>query len=184
MSPLPLTRTASLADFPGCPSAALWQQVHAMDAYYRWIGGPYLRPPGTVVCYNWGAATFHAPGVDPIYRTHGESENSSVPLSAIFALSVLDRVDAPLRFLRHKAERLTAGGLIVCTFATWDATGPDCAVGHELRHRIYDRASWRKLLHDVRLLGLEPFGGVDLRYHGDVLGDHTLGTLVAVKETK
>lgn len=179
---LPLTRSASLDDFPACPSAALWQQVHAIDAYQRWTGGPYKEPPGRVLCLNWGAAQFHAPGLDPVYRYHNDPESTIDKLAAVFALSVLDRVDAPLRFLRQTAERLLPGGLIICTYAAWDATGRDCAVGHELRKRIYDRESWRKLLHDVRGLGLEPFGGVDLRHRGNVFGDHTLASLVIRKE--
>ena len=56
------------------------------------------------------------------------------------------------------------------------------AIGHELRSRIYDRESWATLLHEARrCLGLAPFGGVDLRYRGDALGDHTLASLVWTK---
>lgn len=185
----PLSRTARLLDFPDCHSVACWQQQHAQEAYAAWVAwgdaqGAGGAAPGTVVCYNWGAATFqapHTPGHEPRYHAYGDVDLSHDLLAAVFCLSVLDRLEAPLRFLRQMATRLTPGGLLVCTFAAWDATGPDCAVGHELRQRIYNRESWRKLLHDVRGLGLTPFGGVELRYHGDALGDHTLATLVVIR---
>lgn len=178
--PHPLTRTASLADFADCDSMAVWQQCLAVDAYQRWKG--QREPRGLVLCFNWGAAHFRSPGVDPIYRSHGDPiPREDDPLSAVFALSVLDRVDMPIRFLRAHADRLLPGGLLVCTFAAWDADGEDCAIGYELRKRIYDRDSWRKLLHEAKRLKLTPFGGVDLHYRGDTLGDHTLATLVVTK---
>lgn len=178
-----LTKTASLDDYADCDSVAVWQQCLAIDAYRRWapLGGSLFTDGCPVLCYNWGAAHFRAPGANPCYRSFGDPDSSLDVLSAVFALSVLDRVAAPLRFLRHTVGQLQPGGLLVCTFAAWDATGEDCAVGHELRHRIYDRASWRKLVVEIKLIGLQPFGGVDLRYHGHALGDHTLASLVAVK---
>ena len=183
MALLPLTRTASLTDYEDCDSMAVWQQCLAIDAYHRWLGDAHVPTTSEVLCLNWGAARFRSPGANPRYRSFGDPELSLDVLSAVFALTVLDRVEAPLHFLRHQADRLMVGGLIVCTFAAWDATGEDCAVGHELRHRIYDRESWRKLVHEAKSLGLRPFGWVDLRYHGHTLGDHTLATLVAIKRS-
>lgn len=179
-----LTRACAPADLATSGSVACWQQQLVLEAYEAWIyrGPSLLVQPEPVACYNWGAASFRAPGPDPTYFAYHDPEVAIAPCSAIFALSVLDRVDAPLRFLRGQAERLLPGGLLVCTFAAWDACGPDCAIGHELRARIYDRHSWRKLLREARtLFQLEPFGGVDLRYRGHTLGDHTLATLVATK---
>jgi hypothetical protein len=181
---LPLTRTARLADFPGCCSPAEWQQRHALDAYDHWEVHRHHRDClGPVLCYNWGAASFCAPGEDPIYRGYGDPDVPiyGLPLAVVIALSVLDRVDAPLRFLHGVTSQLQPGGLVVCTFAAWDASGEDCAVGHELRHRIYDRDACYKLLADIRKIDLQPFGGVDLRYRGDVLGDHTLVALTMIK---
>lgn len=180
---LPLNRTAALTDFSDCDSVAVWQQAHAIDAYQRWLGTRDNR--GLVLCFNWGAAHFRAPGHDPIYRSHGDPiPREDDPLAAVFALSVLDRVDMPIRFLRAHAARLSPGGLLLCTFAAWNADGDDWAVGHELRQRIYDRDSWRKLLREAKSLGLQPFGGIDLHYRGDTLGDHTLATLVVTKGTR
>lgn len=184
MALLPLTRTASLTDYEDCDSMAVWQQCLAIDAYQRWLGDAHAPTTSEVLCLNWGAARFRAPGVAPYYQSYLDPDILlPAQLAAVFALSVLDRVAAPLRFLRYTADRLMVGGLIVCTFAAWDATGEDCAVGHELRHRIYDRESWRKLVHEAKSLGLRPFGWVDLRYHGHALGDHTLATLVAIKRS-
>lgn len=177
---LPLNRTASLADFSDCDSIAVWQQCLGVDAYQRWLGS--RESPGLVLCFNWGASHFRAPGHDPIYRSHGDPiPREDDPIAAVFALSVLDRIDAPMRFLRSHADRLLPGGLLVCTFSAWDADGTDVALGYQLRKRIYDRDSWRKLLHEAKSLGLQTFGGVDLHYHGHTLGDHTLATLVVTK---
>jgi hypothetical protein len=180
--PLPLTRTACLLDYPDCTSVAIWQQCLALDAYQRW-GGPPAQGTDRVCCYNWGAAHFRAPGRSLDYHDYQDQGDLALPCAALFALSVLDRVGAPIRFLRQQAARVIPGGLLVCTFAAWDAVGEDCAVGHALRRRIYDWGAWRRLLSDATLIGLRPFGGVDLRYHGHALGDHTLATLVMTKRS-
>jgi len=182
--PLPLTRTACLADYPDCVSVAGWQQCHAIEAYHHWSWDPATGPAGDVLCFNWGAAHFRAPGRAPCYLAYQEQEPCLDRYTAIFALSVLDRVPSPLRFLRSQAARLALGGLLVCTFAAWDATGQDCAVGCEMRRRIYDWTAWSKLVQEIKGLGLHPYGGVDLHYHGHTLGDHTLATLVAVKDRR
>ena len=182
MTTLPLTRTANLADFPGCGSVAQWQQRHAIDAYHRWQDSAWVE--GGTVCLNWGAAAFRAFGDDPIYRSRHDPIDAFDPetLAIIYNLSVLDRIEGPCRFLRQQAATLAPEGMIVCTFAAWDASGPDCAVGHELRSRIYDRELWSDLIQRLRKLGLYTFGGVDLRYRGHTLGDHTLATLVVQKK--
>lgn len=185
----PLTRAANLCDFDGlCPSVAVWQQQHARDAYQRWRQGafaPRLHKPLRIAAINWGAAGFTAPG-SPLVCDYYDAAQGFALLdeahAAIYALSVLDRVPAPMTILRACHRSLVPGGLLVATIALWDATGPDEAIGHELRQRIYDRASWRKLLHDVRQIGLSPYGGVDLRYPGDTLGDHTLAAITLTKE--
>lgn len=179
----PLSRTAHLADFEGCCSVADWQQALAQAAYQQWRC-PHVSAwpaPAAACVLNWGAAAFTAPGGVVASLSYGESvETCPGQIDTLYALSVLDRVEAPVRFLRQAAGRLRPGGLLVATFAAWDADGPDEAVGCELRKRIYNRTSIRKLLMELPGVGLAPFGGVDLRYHGDSLGDHTLASLVAV----
>lgn len=181
MQLMPLTRTAHLTDFPDCASVAQWQQRHAIDTYDRWLDAVWVE--GQTLCLNWGAATFRAFGADPIYRSHTDPIEVFDPdsLALIYNLSVLDRIDGPCRLLRQQAAALRPGGLILCTFAAWDAIGGDCAVGHELRHRIYDHDLWSDLIQRARKIGLFPFSGVDLRYRGDTLGDHTLAALVLQK---
>ena len=180
-----LTRTCSLADFPDCRSVGDWQQRLVEAAHTRWalasdqLGGP-------VLCINWGASNFRSPGASEEVRYFEQVGGSSFLdaefASAVFALSVLDRIDQPLHFLREIAYRLDIGGLIVCTFAAWDVEGEDCAGGHDLRCRIYDLTRWRKLIQTARsTLGLIPFGGVDLEYRGNTLGDRTLASLVVTK---
>jgi hypothetical protein len=179
MDRLPLTRTACLTDYPDCISVGQWQQQLAIDAYQRWGGDP-TEPPA--LCLNWGAASFRAPGPDPVYIGYHDALPEQGPYSSLFALSVLDRVQEPIRFLHQQIGRLLPGSLVVCTFAIWDALGDDSALGCEMRHRIYDWHSWQRLVRRLTQLGLQPFGGVDFRYHGDTLGDHTLASMTLMKE--
>ena len=186
---LALSRTCRLGDFAGCRTPGDWQQALAREAWRRQWGSE-TEPPaqGQAVltyCLNWSGWPFEAPG-HPVYATAIEAlDRSDQPAGGIFALSVLDRVDAPLLFLRAAAARLGVGGVIVCTFAAWNAYGPDVAYGHGRRRRIYTFeprlltvGKDRSLIAAVREVGLHLFGGVDWRYHGDVLGDHTIATLV------
>src|SRR5262245_23570569 len=185
-TPLPLTRAANLLDFDGvCPSVAAWQQQHAQTAWARWHEDPHRpsldRSRHRLAVVNWGAASFRAPHTRFICDYYDLSTAPGLAdrsHGAIFALSVLDRIERPSRILRQCVQALVPGGLLVATVALWNATGPDCAVGHELRSRIYDRHTWKNLLDDARGLGLKPYGGVDLRYPGDALGDHTLAAIV------
>jgi hypothetical protein len=180
-----LTRTCDLADFPDGHTVADWQQALAQEAYGR-LPDPVA---GTILCINWGGCAFTAPGADPVYRLKhtGGGPRATDTLAAVFALSVLDRLNTeggrggPLGFLHTHALRVLPGGLFFCTFAYWDAEGPDCATGHERRRRIYDRHSWLKLVSEVKAYGLRPLGEVDWTYHGHTLGDHTLASLVLTK---
>lgn len=186
----PLTRAANLVDFDGCASVAVWQQRHAADAITRWQrtqpGGRWRRA-GPAACINWGGATFSLPWA--VYQTEYYDQAGQIPAfraqayAVIVALSVLDRVEAPRAVLRQYAEALLPGGLLIVTFALWNCTGPDCALGHELRRRIYNLGSWRRLLYEeIKGLGISAFGGVDLRYPGDLLGEHTLAALVLTRD--
>src|SRR3990167_9727757 len=69
MTPLPLTRTAYLADY-ACASVAEWQQCFVEEAYAQWCGAPFIEAAGAILCCNWGAAAFRAHGPSPIYRTY------------------------------------------------------------------------------------------------------------------
>lgn len=185
----PLTRAAVLDDFPGVPSVHGWQQCHAIQSYTRWRNAkilPTLKNAGRAVVYNWGAASFNAPWsslpFDYYDRRDWPHFLGDASTAVIYACSVLDRVEEPRRFLRQAYAALVTGGLLVATFALWDASGPDVAIGHELRSRIYDRLTWKKLIEEVRGIGYQTFGGVDLRYRGHTLDDHSLGSIVIVKE--
>jgi hypothetical protein len=184
-----LTRAATFDDFGGCPSVHAWQQGHAIQAYSHWRSAKVLRSlkdAGRAVVYNWGAAAFQGPWsiLPTTYYDRGDQPTAlgDATAAAIYACSVLDRIDEPRRFLRQAHAALVPGGLFVATFAIWDATGPDVAIGASLRRRIYDRLAWQKLIVEVRGLGYQTFGGVDLRYRGDTLDDHSLGSLVLIKE--
>lgn len=185
--PLALTRAANLCDFDGrCASVGQWQQLHAREAVTRWASALDGPRAGRVTVLNYGASPFVVPVQAPVpidaydYATPAFFVDGAHAI--VFAFSVLDRCAEPRRILRQVQTALGPGGLLVATFALWDAHGEDVAIGHTLRQRIYDRATWKKLIEDARGLGFQTFGGVDRRYPGDTLGDHSLGTLVCVKE--
>lgn len=185
---LALTRTCQLEDFPHCRSVADWQQQMAEAAYLRWSED---QPDAPILCVNWSHCVFHAPGPLGRQREHQYGDlprlpylDPATPISAVFALSVLDRIEAPIAFLRRQAENLLAGGLIFATFAYWDASGPDCAIGHEIRQRIYEQNTLTLLIGNLRKLNLHTYGGIDWRYHGHTLADHTLATLVLTKGSR
>jgi SAM-dependent methyltransferase len=174
------TRTCAVTDFVGCQSVADWQQQIAIAAYARWHAIQPLAPRAPALVVNWSGCVFRGPG--RVIDTADAYPIDLPVLSAVFGLSVLDRIDAPQHFLRQAAARLIPGGLIVCTYAYWDASGPDVAVGHEVRRRIYDRRAIERLIDDLRRVGLTVFGRIDWRYRGDALGDHTLASLALVTE--
>jgi len=180
---LALSRSCALTDFPACHSAAEWQQCLAIEAWQRNTLSPYhLAGPSYTV--NWSGCVFSAPG--PAAATSWDELILAPPasLASVYALSVLDRIDAPQRFLSQAASRLCLGGMVLCTFAAWNAAGPDTATGCEIRKRIYtwEQRAMRRFTDELRLsYGLALFGGVDWRYHGDQLGDHTVASLVLFK---
>lgn len=173
----PLSRTCRLADFSRCASPAAWQEHLAWHSYERWLTHTTPSVDARIVALNWSNSPFVAPGPTPIYLTQ-TLPHDDTPLAAVFALSVLDRIDAPLRFLLQARARLIPGGLLYCAFAYWDADGPDCATGAELRRRLYNRRGLERLLHDLRRADLPVLDGIDWSYGGHALGDHTLMTLV------
>lgn len=184
MSPLPLSRTCSLRDFPGCVTVAAWQQQLAEAAWARWVDAHHVRTRDGSVVVNYSEVSFQAPGPTASYWYPGEvqhvdGQQASVP--AVYGLCVLDRIEAPVRFLAQASALLRPQGLLVLTFAYWDAEGADTASGAEERRRIYSAGSYQRLIRDARRHGLAVFGGTDWTYHGDLLGDHSLASLVLTK---
>lgn len=179
---LPLSRTCRLGDFPGCLSVAAWQERLAHHAWTLWMHVHHLRLRDPSLVVNLSGAAFEAPGPTAIYRTREAAATAPAPdgawVSAVFGLGVLDRIEAPVKFLAQAREVLRPPGLLFLTFAYWDAEGPDTAAGAEERRRIYSAASYQKLIREARRLGFENFGGVDWGYHGDTLDDHSWASLV------
>lgn len=191
---LTLTRTCKLADFPECSSAAMWQQYLTVHAYTQWAAlrstAPLLTGVHALVNmsgvdhvlpipFRDAACTYHSARDFQDDRAIGRSPGR--PLASVVALSVIDRIDAPFTFLRAVNGLLVPGGLLVLTFAYWDAEGSDIADGHELRRRIYTRDKWQDLLLGCKTIGLHAFGGIDWSYHGHTLRDHTLASLTLTK---
>lgn len=179
MSALSLSRTCNLRDFPEAISVAAWQQALAVATWQRWLLAFHRRTREAPLVVNYSGCQFEAPGPTGIYRYPGESTDGLQRLPAIWALCVIDHIEAPLAFLHQAAEHLSADGLLFLTFAFWAAEGEDKASGSETRARIYDAKAQKKLMFEVRPWGLTPFGGVDWTYYGNRLGgDHTLASLV------
>lgn len=173
MQPLPLSRTCNLRDFPQCPTVAMWQQQLALEAWTRWIDMQHLRLREGGLVVNYGPNGFRSPGPTEV------APPGAIP--AVFGINVLDHVAAPVSFLTHAAQLLRPEGLLFLTMAYWDAEGPDTALGHQDRTRIYSRHSTERLLRDARRVGYGIFGEIDWTYHGDVLGDHSVASLVLYK---
>lgn len=183
MTLLPLTRTCRLADFRNCTTPAVWQQRFVDAAYQQWE--PSFPAPHLLLNLS---GSDYVPLEIALVDVHPFPSAAAflrylapIEVASIVALMVVDRVEAPLVFLKHVAHQLRPGGLLVLTFAYWDSEGEDVAIGHELRLRIYNRISWRKLAIEAERFDLHLFGGCDWTYHGHVLGDHTLATLVLTK---
>ena len=180
---LSLSRTCNLSyDFPDAISVAAWQQRLAEAAWQRWEAEHHIRTREQTLCVNYSGVPFTAPGPEPIYVYHSDPTlDAERALPAIFGLSVLDQHKAPVSFLQRAATILRPQGLLFLTFAFWDAEGEDCAEGADSRARIYDVHSWKKLIAEARRCGFQTFGGMDWRYHGNKLVDHTLASLVLTR---
>jgi hypothetical protein len=183
---LALSRTCNLRDFPGCVTVAAWQQRLAEQAWAQWLASEHLRTREPSLCVNQLGLPFVAPGPTPIYTRELEvgleGLEAEQPVSAVFGLSVLDHIVDPVRFLKRTGRILSAKGLLFLTFAFWDAEGPDVAAGADSRVRIYDVHSWKKLVAEARRAGFQTFGQHDWTYHGNMLDDHTLASLVLVRK--
>src|SRR5262245_19782260 len=181
LTTLALSRTCNRRDFPEVVTVAAWQQALADQAWAQWVADYHLRTRDQTLCHNWSGCDFRAPGPSLVYVRRGRDDKTEHTVSAVFGLSVLDHVEAPVRFLTTAASRLRPRGLLFLTFAFWNAQGPDVAKGHELRTRIYDAGSWKKLMREARHAGFTTFGGVDWNYYGNKLDDHSLASLVLTR---
>jgi hypothetical protein len=183
MVTLALSRTCDLRDFPGCLTVAAWQQLLAEQAWARWTEAQHMRTREGSLVVNYSEVAFLAPGPTATYWHRGEEKHvdGHEVVPAVYGLCVLDRIEAPVKFLTQAATILRPQGLLFLTFAYWDAEGPDTAAGHEERTRIYSAHSYQRLIRDARRVGFENFGGTDWAYHGNFLDDHSLASLVLTK---
>lgn len=198
MVTLPLSRTCNLRDFPGCVTVAAWQQRLAEAAWAHWVATHHRRTRTGGLVVNYSGVDFLAPGPHATYWHGGDGMHMHTSMlhglpdglqngdrvPAIYGLCVLDRIEAPVAFVTQAASRLGPRGLLFLTFAYWDAEGEDLAAGREERRRIYSVHSALRLIRDARKVGFENFGGTDWAYHGDVLEDHSLASLVFIKRER
>jgi hypothetical protein len=177
-----LSRTCNLTDFPGVVTVAGWQQALADCAWAQWCAEYHILSREQTVCDNYSGVAFQAPGPAPLYRYPGGRQSEITrAIPALFGLCVLDRIEAPINYLTRAGQVLRPKGMLFLTFTFWNAEGDDVAAGHEERRRIYDAESWRKLIKEARRSGFQTFGGMDWRYNGHKLDDHTLASLVLTR---
>jgi len=178
-------------------TVAAWQQRLADLAWAEWTTAHHLRIREESVVVNYSGVEFLAPGPTALYYTreprtawgtpasNGHSPVPTVytgaPVPAVYGLCALDRIETPVAFLTQAKAILRPQGLLVLTFAYWDAEGPDTAAGAWERKRIYSAHSYRRLIRDARRIGFENFGGTDWAYHGNFLDDHSLASLVLTR---
>lgn len=179
---LALSRTCRFGDFTSCITVADWQQALAERAWAHWEAAHHVRTREASLVVNYADTPFLAPGPTARYQYRGQLEQGiDHALPAIYGLCVLDRIEAPVRFLLRAKQILRPQGLLFLTFTFWDAEGPDCAAGAASRTRIYDVHSWKKLVAEARKMGFHGFGGHDWAYHGNTLDDHSLASLVLTR---
>jgi hypothetical protein len=174
-----------------------WVYALALHAVARWRaaaarGGRAVRSPlydvgghGSLFYQMLGDWTGTRPiVVDPAHRTARLEEfvTSGVQLAdVVTGLSVLEHVDEVDRFLYYLACLVAPGGLLVLVVDYWNTCGKDTAAGHQHRKRIFCPKRYAALRATALSLQLQPFGGVDLGYHGPQVHDYTYASLVLEK---
>lgn len=197
MAVLALSRTCDLLDFSECLTVAAWQQRLAEAAWAQWTETQRALIEDGSLVVNYAEALFLAPGPAATYytrepqiawgvpaangRTPPPTVYAGAPVAAVYGLGVVDRIDTPVGFLSQARLVLRPEGLLFLTFAYWDAEGPDTAIGAGERRRIYTAHSYQRLIRDARRAGFESFGGIDWAYHGNVVDDHSLASLVLTR---
>jgi len=174
-----------------------WEYAMALHAIERWkqelplldeplrvadVGGAG-SPFSQMVEASGGDCTVIDEGGPELYPTKVEAFAAQLvhpTFNVVTSISVFEHTTRPLAFLDALIEILEPGGLL---FMTFDYAGErrspeDTCHFNWMRERIVTRAMWDALLETLHLVGgLEPFGEVDLRYHGPQVYDYTFASL-------
>ena len=156
----------------------------------------YPTPPADYLVLDVGGAgsTFSAmvtgPGVackvvDPKINKSIEQVSPVPPYAladAVVSISTIEHVKEPLPFLQACHRVLAPGGLLFLTFDYWNQSGPDTAMFHWMRERIYNQLTWGLLAADCVAMGFQAFGETDVTYHGDHVYDYSFCSLALTKE--
>lgn len=166
-----------------------WAYALALHAVGRWVATGRRTINDTLYDVGGGGSKFHFMLDDFTRRDTVVIETAlsgfavgGTPLAdVITAHSVMEHALAPEHALYQMSCLLAPGGLLVLTFAFWPHCGPDLAVGHEHRRRIYCPQLYTRLRQEAQVCQLQTFGGLDSMFHGKHIDDYTMASLVLEK---
>lgn len=174
--------------------ARRWEYAMALRAVREWWweggGHPKSLPPLAVDVGGAGSPLhemLRARGldvfvVDPTVNFPVEKMVGKVNASVVTCISTIEHVPHEAGFIHALAQILSPGGLLFLTTDAWDQEGEDITHFHWMRERIYNRNRLCALAAHLALLGVLPFGEVDLRYHGPQVYDYSFAAMTFRKE--
>lgn len=157
------------------------------------VGGAGSRFPYVLQTYTSNLVGVCDPGllgtapVGFVWLPSTLEEVAAVAVSNSFdiltCISVIEHLPHMRPFLRAAVSLLKPGGLLFLTTDAWDCDGPDQAHFHWMRERIFNKGTIKRLIEDLRELGMESFGKSDWVYPGDqVYGSYTFASLAMTKK--
>lgn len=182
----------------GQPPQRRWEYALALHAVHRWSLAHARVPSEPIYDIGDGADSnlHHMLGewtdrevivIDPLEfrscHSLGEAVTGGTALADIVTcVSVVEHIADLRPFLYHLGCLVAPGGLLVLTMDYWNRCGPDLAVDHDQRARIFCPKTYRTyLLQELAPLQFSTFGGLDTTFHGNSVADYTIASLVLEK---
>jgi hypothetical protein len=173
-----------------------WEYALSLHAIHRWTMARRRNPSGPVYDVGGAGSRFvHMLGewtgtdalvIDPLETTgplEGYTHGGALLADVVTCISVVEHISNLDHFIYHLACLTAPGGLLILTMDYWNRCGPDLAMNHVLRERIFCPKSYAQLRNQFSPLRLTTFGGVDPSYHGAQVFDYTFASLVLEKDT-
>lgn len=179
----------------GQPAHRRWEYALALHAIARWTAARRDTPSdpiydvggaGSPLCdmlQVWTGGT--AAIIDPAHPGSARLDDWCVAgtrlADIVTCVSTITHVGTLDGFLYHLSCLLAPGGLLVLTMDYWTRCGPDTAVHHAQRARIFCPKTYVALRRALAAHGLATFGGLDPTWHGAQVCDYTVASLVLEK---